>query len=167
MTAGRARRPSELTRKVFFYRCWSDDEEGQKTPVDAELVQKSIARRNAAHDRYQVVEDGEVACVWTHEVDGRAALRLGRIRHRGLPWVEEEGRVTPLAMLEQQGLVEQTHMVFFGGGVVGVELNCISSIWRGGLGGGWWAPAGVSEGCAKLEQWRVHWGRQRGRVDVS
>ena len=54
---------------------------------------------------------------------GQTRLRMGLIRRSGLPRVEDAGRVLPLAIASTQGLVEQTHLVFFDKGIVGGEFN--------------------------------------------
>jgi hypothetical protein len=50
-------------------------------------------------------------------------LRLGIVRRSGLPDIEESGNITPLGILDGQGLVEIIHIVFFPNNIVGAEFN--------------------------------------------
>src|SRR5207237_6553911 len=91
---------------------------------DIEAAARDIGRlRFTPGARYMERPDGHLMAVWTMSIPGQTRLCIGLIRRSGLPRVEQAGEVSPLTITPDQGLVEQTHLVFFARGVVGAEFN--------------------------------------------
>ncbi len=74
-------------------------------------------------ERSCTLPGGDRLTCWPSTVHGRPRLVLGGIRHTGLPHVEKVGQTRPLNIDDDEGLVENTHIVFFEHGIVGVEFN--------------------------------------------
>src|SRR5205823_14209902 len=97
-------------------------DEDTEAILDPIAVRDAVQRSNTG-DRYQELDDNEATCVWPESAGGRVALTIGGVRRSGLPWLEDAGNVLPLSIGDRQGLVEQTHMVFFDDGIIGAEFN--------------------------------------------
>lgn len=109
-----------IERKVYFYR-WRTT--GQP-PFDPQEAARLIAELEFTVDgRYQELEDDELLCVWPARRSQYVRLQLGVVRKTGLPHIEQSGAVSPLNIRPNQGLVEQTHVVFFPNRIVGAEFN--------------------------------------------
>ena len=112
-----------IERKVYFYRLIA----GISVPrpiFDPSLAVQLVDQLNFSDGkRYLEIENGNVLCAWPVQTTGNVKLRLGIVRRSGLPDVEEGGNITPLGILDQQGLVEMVHIVFFPNNIVGAEFN--------------------------------------------
>lgn len=67
--------------------------------------------------------DGLDICVWPERLGGRVKLRMGGIRRKSLPMIEDTGAIQDIPLLESQGILEQCHVVFFPDGILGAEFN--------------------------------------------
>lgn len=114
-----------VERKIFFFRTLVQ-------PVgsfgnDAADFDPMATCQNLAkiphNERAHTLPSGDRLTCWPSTVQGRPRLILGGIRHTGLPHIEKVGTTRPLTIDDDEGLVENTHIVFFDHGVVGVEFN--------------------------------------------
>lgn len=118
----------ELQRKVYFYRMRVLPDRDGNTP-DFDL-QEVLARIEAlsfdspVDGRYLPDREGSATIVLGQVSGSRIhRLRLGNVRRTDLPRVEHRGQVDPLNIDPEEGLLEDTHVVFFPGGIVGAEFN--------------------------------------------
>lgn len=127
MVTRRATQPARPTveRRIYFFR-WrvtaSDEEQAHEFEphVAARLIEDlDFGNR----DRYLEIDEGNDLCVWTWPGAVRPRVCLGVVRRSGLPQIEEDGDVLPLPITPEQGLVEQTHVVFLPNNIVGAEFN--------------------------------------------
>lgn len=119
-----------LVRQVRFYRIDAgDDEHGRPVPFDAVAAFVHVnglpfdpAREDG---RYmgRTGDEAVVACWVESPVAMPVRVRLGFVRRSGLPHVESAGALSPLSIPLTAGLAEQTHMVFLGSNIVGIEVN--------------------------------------------
>ncbi len=118
----------KVRRQIRFYRLDVEpDETGHPQSVDFREVLKKIGRLQfRLGERYLDLSGGQILCVWPEKEQLKSKpprLRLGTVRQQDLPQLEDHGRISPLRLQSQQGIVEQTHVVFFDDGIVGVEFN--------------------------------------------
>jgi hypothetical protein len=83
--------------------------------------------------RYLEDEQGNPLCGWPDVAGGVRDYKVksgefprmmfGRVRRSGLPRVEKGGRIDPLGIPSDAGLVEITHVVFFPNNIVGADFN--------------------------------------------
>ena len=117
---------STVQRQIRFYRINSEpDKTGQPRSVDFREVLKKIHKLPfRLGDRYLDLSGGQILCVWPEQARSQPPrLRLGTVRQQDLPQLEDQGTISPLQLRGRQGIVEQTHVVFFEDGIVGVEFN--------------------------------------------
>jgi hypothetical protein len=67
--------------------------------------------------------DGAVTCCWVDRVQPAQRLRIGDVRRRYLPRVEEQGVLSDLPIRPLAGIAEEVHVVFFENNIVGSEFN--------------------------------------------
>lgn len=119
----------ELERKVYFYRMRTMPDPDGTVPVFnlASALQRidSLPFDSPTTGRYLLDRDGGNATIALS--DGTSGnshrLRLGTVRRTDLPRVERRGTVGPLSIDPEEGLMEDTHIMFFPGGIVGAEFN--------------------------------------------
>ena len=68
-------------------------------------------------------DNGKIVGCWVHNTSMPCKITLGSIRRTDLPLIEIQGEVSPLEISDKAGLVEQTHIVFFGNDIVGCDIN--------------------------------------------
>ena len=118
--------PATVNRKVFFYRVVPtqlDDNGIPRRLAPAHARRAVEALDFATGERYFHTTDGNDVCAWPELRQGHTTFRLGTVRRVGLPQIEDAGTIRPLMIGRTQGLVEQTHIVFFPNRIVGVEFN--------------------------------------------
>jgi len=119
--------PDDITtRQVHFYR-WRTVRPEDAGKFNLQQAASLIGQLQfGTGDRYQEIERGHDFCVWLPPTSGHSLplrMQLGVSRRSGLPMLEEAGNISPLSIFERQGLLEVSHVVFFAGNVVGIELN--------------------------------------------
>ncbi|MBB5775046.1 hypothetical protein [Nonomuraea jabiensis] len=127
----RSRQPKAPTvkRSIYFYRIDAGaDETGIPRNIAAELDAglKAIDDLPFESDsrRYMSQADGSSLCAWVDDAVGEIAkVRLGTIRKNALPQSELGGILRNLALTDEEGLCETSHMCLFPNGIVGVEHN--------------------------------------------
>lgn len=117
--------PDTIERRVHFYRIRVQPDAGGTTrPFDpAQACALLAALQQGTPDWYLVPRDGADVCVWAGAGVAHPCVTLGGVRRSGFPFVEDRGQISPIALRSGQGLVEQTHVVFFPDGIVGAEAN--------------------------------------------
>jgi hypothetical protein len=68
-------------------------------------------------------DNGKITGCWVYDPSMPCKISLGSIRRSDFPLVENQGELSPLEIPEKAGLVEQTHIVFLGDGIVGCDIN--------------------------------------------
>ena len=117
-----------VERRISFYRVFAGlDDAGRPLPFDPGPALARVHRLPfTARGRYWQDGDGNATCCWVdcaEPTEPLQRLRFGHIRRSGLPQVERRGTLTPLHIPAASGLVEQVHVVFFPGGIIGSEFN--------------------------------------------
>jgi hypothetical protein len=114
-----------VERRIAFFRVYAGcDDAGRPLPFDPGPALARVHRLPfTAKGRYWQDDDGNATCCWVDCAEPMARLRFGHIRRSGLPQVERRGLLTPLHIPAASGLVEQVHVVFFPGGIIGSEFN--------------------------------------------
>jgi hypothetical protein len=114
-----------VARKVFFYRIRTRPTDDGDVPIfqPRDAADCITALTFDTGDRYQDLGESGIYCVWPNSRGEFVRMTIGVVRRSGLPSLEALGDVTPLELAEEQGLLEQTHVVFFPDGVVGAEFN--------------------------------------------
>lgn len=117
--------PQEVTRKVYFYRTHTDvEEDGSLTSYNPGPALAHIDRLGFSEDgRYMRRGGTDFVCCWIDKSRSPQRIRLGKIRRADLPSVEEGGKLSPLQIPDDAGVVEQTHHVFFRSDIVGMLYN--------------------------------------------
>lgn len=114
-----------LSRRIHFFE-WSSDDEASKSACEFDpktLIQLVDNLAWDADGRYLAIDDGHDFCVWTWGTKPYPRIALGTVRRADLPLVDRKGKLVPLRIAAQDGLAEQTHVVFFPNNIVGVEGN--------------------------------------------
>lgn len=76
----------------------------------------------AAGGRYVVSNDAD-QCAWVDEVGEICKIRFANVRRNALPQAEAEGELTDLALADNAGICEVSHLSVFPDGIVGIEFN--------------------------------------------
>ncbi len=117
-------RPATVERKIHFFRVapGADD-----APLTFEDLVRACVEVNGLEwtleGRYMEVADGNAVSMWCDQSGTQIRLRMGTRRTTGLPDVEASGNLTPLAIGDNEGLSEITHLVIFPDNTVGAEFN--------------------------------------------
>jgi hypothetical protein len=112
-----------VERKVYFYRLIAGTSLPRPLFDPARAAQLVDQLSFSDGRRYLDIENGNALCVWPVQTTGNVKLRMGIVRRSALPDVEEGGTITPLSILDGQGLVETVHIIFFPNDIVGAEFN--------------------------------------------
>jgi len=114
-----------IERKVFFYRMnINEDDISTGKNFNLDLLQSVLGPlRFDTKDRYLSCGNSKSICLWDESLDGQIKIKIGDIRHAGLPNIEQKGEISPLEMSDDQSLCEITHVVFFDNNIVGAEFN--------------------------------------------
>jgi hypothetical protein len=121
--------PASIPRRIYFYRLKVvPDEDGRTRAFDVKSVFTDIGHlhfheHTEANSRYMDAGHGHYLCVWPQVTSGKLRISLGISRRSGLPKLEESGHKSSINAKPNQGVVEETHVVFFQNGIVGVEFN--------------------------------------------
>jgi hypothetical protein len=122
----RAARP-RVTRKIYFFRAdVGSDDAGQPLPYDPQPALDHIRQlpfRSGADGNYWDGPEDSVTCCWVDNDQAPRRLRLGDIRRRYLPRVEDAGVLTDLQIPRTSGIAEEIHVIFFPENIVGSEFN--------------------------------------------
>jgi hypothetical protein len=124
--SSKAKEPSTLERKIYFFKSSvGKDAAGVNIPFEPEPSLTTLQRLPFADDkgRYLVDTEGNALCAWVDQVGAHPRMRFAQIRRFGLPQIDVAGNLTDLNLAASEGLVEAVHIVFFPGGLVGVEFN--------------------------------------------
>lgn len=111
----------EIKRRIQFFKIDHEKQIFKRTDMRAELNKLSFVDGSV----YMDVGDGEQLAVWDVSTAQQGAIKLifARIRRKALPETEYKGSTEPLKILEEHGLMEKMHIIFFADGVVGAEYN--------------------------------------------
>jgi hypothetical protein len=128
--ARRKGKPSTVERPIYFARAYLD---GAPDPAAAPKVARLVPTIDAMPftfgQRYGGTPDsGRWPCMWVDRPTTPSRIELAWLTDRDLPGIEEQGRVSPLALRSGQHVHYPTHMVMFDGGILGVEY------WKPGPG---------------------------------
>jgi hypothetical protein len=124
-TAARRQRRATLERKIHFFRAslgLTGGGQPRQLQVGTLLPRMGRLRFNSS-GVYQNVGEGNVLGVWIDRTQGVGRMRIATIRRTALPMVEENGRLSALAIGQSAGLYEAAHVCFFPNNIVGMELN--------------------------------------------
>lgn len=114
-----------INRRIYFFK--TSVHHPDKTVAnqfDVKEICKQIDQfAFSTGERYMNTRNGEISVWPDYRHSERVKLKIGTVRRSGLPHTEEEGKIEPLDLRDTQGLVEQTHVVFFPHGIVGAEFN--------------------------------------------
>jgi hypothetical protein len=116
--------PEKISRKVYFYDVNPGiDSNGAPAIFDVAAVLNHVAGLAwDATGRYLEAEDGNAVACWPFATRNR--IVIGTIRRSGLPQVETSGKLAPIPIDPNDGLVERTHAVFFPAeGILACEFN--------------------------------------------
>lgn len=116
-----AREESTITRKVYFFRIAHFDQVKEGLPNACERINGLDFTDSG---RYRT--DGTSAYRYSLYPDTLTypiKLRFGKIRRDGLPQIEHIGKLETLAIDEEAGLVDLSHIVIFNDGFVAAEWN--------------------------------------------
>lgn len=78
---------------------------------------------NGAGPRYLQSHGDVYTCCWILEAGDNARVQLADVRRGGLPEVDNNGVLTPLAIPDTSGLAESTYIRFFPNQIVGIVFN--------------------------------------------
>lgn len=121
--------PGTTDRRIYFYRIriYSPNEQphtDEARALDPVLLAEQIEQLAFDNgERYQALPTGDDLCVWPQVKHGVVRMRVGIVRRSNLPRLEHVGNVLPLPISEEDGLLEEIHVVFFPTGIVGAEFN--------------------------------------------
>ena len=122
---------SQVEKEIYFYRVNSGrDKSGRLLSFDplpvSEVIDKLPFRKDVSDkSRYwkDAGDNNKVIACWIDNKSMPCQIRLGTIRRSEFPQVEQQGEVSALEMAEGSGLLEQTHIVFFGDDIAGSDYN--------------------------------------------
>lgn len=116
-----------IEREIHFYRVDIGlDGAGKPKLFDPKPVFDHINRLGWSEDKktsQYYDSDGKILGCWVHDTKAPCKITLGSIRRSDLPQVEIQGELSALEIPEKAGLVEQTHIVFLGDNIVGIDSN--------------------------------------------
>jgi hypothetical protein len=115
----------EAERTVHFFRVnIGFDAAGEPEPFPVANIAARINELDwNTGQRYLRLDDDVVTACWVDRDGPEARIRITNVRRRGLPEVDEQGNLTPLAIPGNAGLAEATHVRFFPNNIVGVLFN--------------------------------------------
>ena len=118
-----------VERKIRFYRMRVlPDDDGNVKAFSIGHACAAINRLGflipaSPTSRYMQGMGDEDLGVWIRTTGNKNRLCLGTCRGGGLPQLDELGTISPLTIKARQRLLEQTHVMFFPGHIVGAEFN--------------------------------------------
>lgn len=116
-----SRDDSAITRKVYFFRIAHFDQVREGLPAACRRISGLDFDDNG---RYRA--DGASTyrySLYPDTLEFPIKLRFGKIRRDGLPQIEQVGKLETLALDEDAGLVDISHVVIFEDGLVAAEWN--------------------------------------------
>jgi hypothetical protein len=123
-TRGSIKRPNTVDRKIHFYRIIPGTVGVPLSFDDLVHASEEVNGLDWTPDgRYMAVADGNAVSMWCDLSHPQIRLRMGTRRTTGLPDIEASGNLTPLAIRDNEGLSEITHMIIFPDNTVGTEFN--------------------------------------------
>lgn len=119
---------SSVRRTIHFYRAEEGyNDAGDLLPIDFAQRLESIEclpfTRDGSPSRYEWESKDAMLCAVFDPPHGHDAFKFCRVRHSGLPELEQHGKITGLKIDDDQGLAESIHVAFFPDNVVGIEQN--------------------------------------------
>lgn len=105
---------------MFYFADIGEDESGDPLKFDPTPALKAVAALKG-DDGYLRQGPGRIVRGWAEPKKRRVAL--GNVRREDLPMVEKAGKLTGLKLLQDEGLAEQMHAVFFADNIVGADFN--------------------------------------------
>jgi len=120
-----------IERKIRFYCTFPDaDNQSRAVPLDLKALGSGIDKLDDSEGRGRYLPMtstwgvGQVLLVHVDDHDDdKVQIQLAKIRRRDLPLIEKDGDFDPLALEEDEGLAEPTHLTVFKSGIVGIEYN--------------------------------------------
>lgn len=121
------RRAEPAKRSIHFFRIdGGADDSGVPIAVDLhpalQKVQGLPFRDATVGGRYVTSGDAD-QCAWIDEVGEICKIRFANVRRNALPQAEVGGELTDLALAEEAGIYEVSHLCIFEDGIVGIEFN--------------------------------------------
>jgi hypothetical protein len=114
-----------VERTIRFYRLRVQRKRTPPDDVYGDAVVRAINELDPAaglHER--ALPDGRLHVAVGAKFDGYPFIEFGNVRRSAFPQVYHgKGRIEDLQIAAQAGLLDVTHFVFFGDGVVGTEVN--------------------------------------------
>jgi len=115
---------TDIKRKIYFYQIDSGLD-SKKRPISFDPVPSlsHIGKLDFNFKGRYLHDEGKIICCWVDSYAMPCKIRLCSIRRKNLPQIETQGEITPLEIPENSGLLEATHIVFFGNDVIGCDYN--------------------------------------------
>lgn len=127
-TPSRGHRKADMAkRSIHFFRIdGGADDSGVPIEIDLSPTFQKVDglpfRDVGVGGRYATTGDAD-QCVWVDEVGEICKIRFANIRRNALPQAESGGQLTDLALAEEAGICEVSHLCIFADGIVGIEFN--------------------------------------------
>jgi hypothetical protein len=126
--SSRSRRKADpAKRSIHFFRIdGGADDTGLPIAVDLHPALQKVDglpfRAVAAGGRYVTSGDAD-QCAWIDDVGEICKIRFANVRRNALPQAEAGGELTDLALADEAGICEVSHLCIFPDGIVGIEFN--------------------------------------------
>ncbi len=115
-----SKREAGVVRRIYFYRIERKDEFLKALPGEIERIGNLPFEEDG---RYLFDADGNRLTVWPDSFEYPLKMRFGKTRLSNLPTKERAGKLEPLDLAVDEGLVELSHVVIYGDGFVAAEFN--------------------------------------------
>lgn len=116
----RTARPKPIIRKVYFYRMSPAGEALQFLPGE---IQRLMNLPFQEAGRYSSDGDGNRVALWPETAEFPLKLKFGKTRLTNLPVKERGGKISPLDLAVDEGLLELCHVIIYENGFVAAEFN--------------------------------------------
>lgn len=119
-TRRRQKHVKPIIRKVYFYRIAHSAELLRVLPGE---IQRLMNLPFNEAGRYSVDADGNRFALWPESADFPLRLKFGKTRLTNLPTKERSGKISPLDLAVDEGLLELCHIIIYDDGFVAGEFN--------------------------------------------
>jgi hypothetical protein len=121
------RKADPAKRSIHFFRIdGGADDTGVPIAIDlCPALQKAdgLPFRDAATGGRYVTSSDADQCAWIDQVGETCKIRFANVRRNALPQAETGGELTDLALADEAGICEVSHLCTFPDGIVGIEFN--------------------------------------------